>query len=107
MAKDKSADLRENIKQDLLDQLKRNGTIGKYYVDLVGDYMHLWNVKNLLIEDIKARGVSVTTVSAQGNENIKKNDSVTDLLKTNAQMLKILNELGIKPSQSGGVPDDM
>lgn len=107
MAKDKSADLRENIKQDLLDQLDRNGTVGKYYIDLVSDYMHLWDVKNLLIEDIETRGVSVTAVSAQGVESTKKNDSVTDLLKTTAQMLKTLNELGIKPSQSGDVQDDM
>jgi len=89
------------IKQDLLDQLERNGVYGKYYIDLVYDYMSLWEIKNKLIQDIKKRGVSVP-----GMHGMKKNESITELNKTNAQMLKILNELGLKPSRSDGDPDD-
>lgn len=106
MQKGAGAKLREEIKQDLLDQLDRNGTVGKYYTDMVDDYMRMWDVKNLLSADIKERGVTVQVATAQG-VNAKKNDSVADLLKTNAQMLKVLNELGIKPSQSGGGSDEM
>ena len=38
--------------------------------------------------------------------NLKKNDSVDQLIKLNAQMLKLLDSLGIKPAQSDGHTDD-
>lgn len=47
---------RKEIKADLLDQLVRNGTAGKYYVDLVDKYMDFWDMENALIDDIKERG---------------------------------------------------
>ena len=84
------------IKQDLLDQLDRQGIYGKHYVDLVNDYMALWDIKNKLIKDIKKRGVSVYWCNGGGQEGYKKNDSIAELNKTNAQMLKILSELGLK-----------
>ena len=49
-----------SIRQDLLDQLERNGTCGEHYTDLVHDYMDLWVEKKLLAEDIRVRGVTVT-----------------------------------------------
>lgn len=94
------------IKKDLIDQLDRNGVYGKYYLDLVNDYMAMWEIKNKLIKDIKERGVSVYWCNGGGQEGYKKNDSIAELNKTNAQMLKILNELGLKPSRSDGDPDD-
>ena len=51
-----------DIKNDLLDQLERNGVYGNHYIDLVNDYMALWDVKNKLIKDIKEKGVSKTTI---------------------------------------------
>ena len=39
--------------------------------------------------------------------DMKKNDSVELKLKLNAQMLKILSELGIKPSQGEGGDDEL
>ena len=48
--------LRVEIKEDLLDQLARNGTTGKYYIDLVDKYMDFWDLENELIADIKAQG---------------------------------------------------
>ncbi len=101
------------IKKDLLDQLERNGVYGKHYLDLVDDYMALWEIKNKLIRDIKKRGVSVKWTNGPidpetgkaAQEGYKKNDSIAELNKTNAQMLKILSELGIKQSRSDGDPD--
>lgn len=84
------------IKQDLLDQLERQGIYGKHYIDLVNDYMALWDIKNKLIKDIKKRGVSVYWCNGGGQEGYKKNDSIAELNKTSAQMLKILNDLGLK-----------
>lgn len=96
---------RDEVRQDLLDQLERNGTIGKYYTDLVDDYMSLWETKNKLQADIKKRGAKVEVATAS-TINIKTNDSVLDSLKVNAQMLKILDSLGIEPANAGGDGDD-
>lgn len=100
------SELYAEIKKDLLDQLDRNGTIGKYYVDLISDYMDLWVTKCLLVEDIQQRGVSVEYDNGGGQKGRKKNDSVEQRIKVNAQMLKLLSELGIKPTQTGGDGDD-
>lgn len=99
------------IKKDLIDQLERNGVYGKHYLDLINDYMALWDIKNKLIKDIKDRGVSVRweTYNKDGEivqSGYKKNESISELNKTNGQMLKILSELGIKPSRSDGDPDE-
>ena len=45
--------LREAIKNDLLDQLERDGVVGEFYVDLVNDYMALWDVKINFIKYIQ------------------------------------------------------
>lgn len=105
--KSKKENKKAEIKQDLLDQLERNGTVGKYYLDLVEDYIALWDTKNLLITDIKERGAVVTYTSNVGVENQKKNESVGELLKVNAQMLKILDGLGITPMQGESFDEDM
>ena len=94
------------IYNDLANQLERNGTIGKYYYDLVSDYMELWIVKSLLVRDIRERGVTVKYNNGGGQKGMKKNDSVSELLKVNAQMLKSLSDLGIKPSSSEGDEDE-
>jgi phage terminase small subunit len=88
--------IREGIKKDLLDQLERNGIYGKHYLNLIDDYISLWEIKEKLIKDIKKRGVSVYWCNGGGQEGYKKNESIAELNKTNAQMLKILSELGLK-----------
>lgn len=102
----KESEKYEAIRKDLLDQLDRNGIYGKQFKDLVEDYMSLWIVKNLLIDDIKSRGVSIKWNNGGGQNGYKKNDSVGELNKTNAQMLKLLNELGIKATVAGSGDDD-
>lgn len=95
---------RKAIYDGLLTQLERNHTSTDYYRNLVEDYMALYDAKTKLIADIKRRGVTVEVVSKFGT-NTKKNDSVGELVKVNAQMLKLLSELGIKPAQDYG-PED-
>ena len=51
----KKTKLYKTIRKDLTDQLERNGTVGKYYFDLVEDYMDLWLTKVALVEDIQER----------------------------------------------------
>lgn len=100
------SELYKEIKQDLLDQLERNGTVGKYYTDLVNDYMDMWVTKCLLVDDIQQRGVNVNYDNGGGQKGRKKNDSVEQRIKINAQMLKLLDALGIKPSQDGDGDED-
>lgn len=85
------------IKECLLRQLEDNNSIELQYKDLVNDYMSLWKIKNSLIEDIENRGVTVPWSNGKVQSGHKKNESISELLKTNAQMLKILNELNLKP----------
>ncbi len=96
------------IKQDLIDQLERQGVYGTQYLDLVHDYMALYDIKNKLIKDIKKRGVTVKYQHGKDQWGYKKNDSIAELNKTNAQMLKILSELGLKATnlEPESDPDD-
>lgn len=94
----------DEIKEDLLKQLNENEIYGKHYEDLVNDYMALWDIKNRLIDDIKERGVSVEWNNGKQTGK-KKNDSISELNKTSAQMLKILNDLRLKPSIKDGDGD--
>lgn len=84
------------IKDDLIAQLAIKGATQKFYISLVDDYVSLWQIKNNLIEDIEKRGVSVEYNNGGGQKGYKKNDSIAELNKTNAQMLKILSELGLR-----------
>lgn len=90
---------RAKIKQDLLEQLERNVTTGQFYKDLIEDYMQMWDTKNKLIADLKKRGPVVEYTSNNGTVNKRKNESVGEFLKVNAQMAKLLDSIGIKPAQ--------
>jgi endo-alpha-1,4-polygalactosaminidase (GH114 family) len=95
----------QEIRYDLLDQLERNGTTGKYYLDLVDDYMSLWKTKNMLIEDIMERGATVGYKNGENQYGTKKNESIDQVLKVSAQMIKLLDALGIKPAPMDGDTD--
>jgi len=94
------------IKQDLLDQLERNGIYGQHYIDLVNDYISMWEIKNKLIKDIKEKGVSVKYQNGENQWGYKKNDSVRELTNVNNQMLRLLDSLGLKPSKFEAEEDD-
>ena len=102
----KNSEKYEKIREDLLDQLDRNGTYGEQLKDLVEEYMTFWITKTLIIEDIHKRCVSVKYNNGGGQSGYKKNDSIAELNKTNAQMLKLLNELGIKATVADSGDDD-
>lgn len=106
MNKKQLLELRNQIESDLLDQLERNGTVGKHYKDLVCDYMSMWDTKNLLADDIKKRGAVVDYESNNGTVNKRKNDSVGELVKVNMQMIKLLDAMGVKPAQAGDLEYD-
>lgn len=87
---------RELIKKDLLSQLNERGMTQSYYISLIDDYLYLWDVKNELVENIRENGVTITYNNGGGQSGEKKNDCVPELTKVNGQMLKLLNELGLR-----------
>ena len=97
------------IKKDLLDELEANGTCGKHFEDMVQDYMAMYVTKTLLVRDIQKRGTIVEYNNGGGQHGFKKNESVDMFNKTNAQMLKLLSELGLKANAAaigGGADED-
>jgi hypothetical protein len=56
----------------------------------------MWVVKEMLILDIETRGAYIEYDNGGGQKGTRKNDSVADQLKINAQMLKLLDTLDLK-----------
>lgn len=98
---------RKAIKEELLQQLENNGTFGMHYVDLVEDYMAFWDIKNALIKDIKERGKVVEWQNGKTQKGIKKNESITELQRTNKQMLLLLKELGLRAVDNSDDDEDI
>ena len=95
----------KKIEEDLRDQLEANGTFGKHFEDMVSDYMAMYVTKTLLVEDIQKRGTIVPYNNGGGQSGYKKNEAVDMFNKTNAQMLKLLSELGLKANAAIGGGD--
>lgn len=83
------------IKQDLLSDLEAQGKVSGYYTDLVDDYMAFWSVKTQLIKDIRQNGAVRERTLGTGVTTIENSKSTDQLLKVNAQMLKLLEALGL------------
>lgn len=87
------------IKEDLLFQLQTLNKIGKFYTDLVDDYIYFYQLKRKLQSDIRTNGIRYKQVNGNGIVVDKPNESILNLTKINSQMLKILNDLGLKEPQ--------
>ena len=83
------------IKESLIKQLETKGANVAHFIDLIYDYLELYETKKKLQTDIKKRGVSYKTTSARGYEIIKQNQSVKDVVAVEKQMLSILKEMGL------------
>lgn len=89
---------RSMIRNDLIRQLESKGTATKYYLNLVDDYMFLYDQKEMLQKNIEENGAIVEYVNSRGIPSRKKNEACDMLLKTNMQMLKTLEFLRINPN---------
>ena len=83
------------IKDDLKKQLSDLHKFGKYYDDLIDEYMYLRTVRQKLKKDIKDKGVRYSFINGNGKEQEKLNESIANLIKIEQIMLKIINDLGI------------
>ena len=95
----------KEIKASLLEQLERSGNDTPYFNDLVEDYMKMYETKEKCAADIQERGITIHSVGSQGQDITKKNDSVDMLLKTNQQMIKLLDMLNIHVETGESVDD--
>lgn len=89
----------KKIRNSLIKELKDSDKYKPFYVDLVEQFMRLWCVCELLNQDIEERGVRCLYDNGGGQTGYKKNDSIDQLNKTNAQMLRILGALKINPEK--------
>ena len=98
---------KKEIRDSLLEQLRLQNKISDFYEDLVNDYMDYWSLKKKLIADIRKKGLRYETVNGNGLTVEKPNESVNNLPKITAAMLKILNDLNLKePLSDSSVEDD-
>ena len=94
------------LRRSLIEQLEKKGNNIPVFMSLVDNYMELFNTMNGLQKDIKKRGVVVHWDDGGGQKGVKKSDSIDQLNKTSAEMLKILKELRIK-AESGEVVEEI
>lgn len=90
--KDKKEAIKEDLKKQLIDQNK----FGKQFDDMVEDYLYFVELKERLQYDLDMNGIRYRSTGGNGFTTYKPNESYERLLKTNAQMLKVLQELDLK-----------
>lgn len=101
------AEKKSDILESLKSQLEKKQADISCFLDLIDDYMTLYDIKKRLKSDIKKRGVAYETKSASGKATIvKQNQSVKDLVAVNKQMLMILEKLGLTTEKTIRDGDD-
>lgn len=105
MSKKKSKKYKE-IKNSLLETLEKTNNKTPYFVNLVEDYMSFFETKEQAKAEIEDKGVMVEYQNGKNQNGYKKNDMIEVILKVNAQMIKILDKLGINIDSSLGFDDD-
>ena len=60
------------IKQDLLQQLEMNGLYGMHYIDLVDDYITMFDVKNKLAREMKKNGPMIEWQNSESQKELRR-----------------------------------
>ncbi|MDD4734007.1 MAG: hypothetical protein PHU05_04100 [Bacilli bacterium] len=96
------------IKEDLKDQLIDQNKLGHQYDDLLDHAVYLFELKDKLQNDINKNGIRIKSMTGNGYEKEDDNKSVDKLLKVSAQLMKVLNDLGLKEPtvDTGGENND-
>ena len=100
-----------SIRNDLKTQLTLQGKYGKHFDDMVEDYIRFFRLKEDLHNDINLNGLRIEIKTGNGYTTEKENKSIEHLIKTNGQMLKILQVLELKspdtlPKNGGSVSSE-
>ncbi|AXY08532.1 hypothetical protein CUC43_29420 [Bacillus thuringiensis LM1212] len=94
------------IKQDLLQQLENSGLYGMHYVDLVDDYMTMFDAKNKLAREMKKNGPMIEWQNSESQKGVKANPATKEFRETNKRMTELLKVLGLKEPVYEGNDDD-
>ncbi len=98
---------RGKIYYSLREQLELADNYNDYTEDLLQNYLTMYDTECMLAQDIEDRGVSLEYDNGGGQKGRKSNPSIDLMNRTNAQMLKLLDALGLKPSKMNSKsPDD-
>ena len=98
--KEKNLKKYEELKEELKQQLITKDNYNKITIELLEKCINFTKIEDELIKDIDKRGVSIAWNNGGGQKGRKKNDSIAELTKVNAQKIKILDKLGIKAPES-------
>ena len=107
---EKIKEKKQFIKEDLQNQLIAQNKFGKQFDDMVEDYLYFVELKEKLQHDIDINGIRYRTTGGNGFTTYKPNESCERLIKTNGQMLTILDKLDLKAPDEGpkeGEGDDL
>jgi len=107
---EKIEDKKQSIKEDLQNQLIAQNKFGKQFDDMIEDYLYFVVLKERLQHDIDVNGIRYKTTGGNGFTTYKPNESCERLIKTNGQMLTILDKLDLKAPDEGpkeGEGDDL
>lgn len=109
MARKKEENLNdyEELEEELKQQLVTNNNYNKVTKELLEKYVRYTIIEDKLIKDIDDRGVNVKWNNGGGQKGVKRNDSIAESTKVNAQKIKILDKLGIKAPESKGEGDEV
>ncbi|AQY37900.1 MULTISPECIES: P27 family phage terminase small subunit [Bacillus cereus group] len=94
------------IKQDLLQQLENSGLYGMHYIDLVDDYMTMFDAKNKLAREMKKNGPMIEWQNSESQKGVKANPATKEFRETNKRMTELLKVLGLKEPVYEGNDDD-
>ena len=101
---------KQEIREDLKNQLFTQNKFGKQFDDMVEDYLYFVELKERLQHDLDINGIRYKSTGGNGFTTFKPNESYERLLKTNGQMLTILEKLDLKAPDEGpkeGEGDDL
>lgn len=87
------------IYNSLKEQLELADNYNDYTEDLLKDYLSLYDTKCELARDIEEHGVSLEYDNGGGQKGRKSNPSIDLMNRTNTQMIRLLDALGLKPSK--------
>jgi len=86
---------RKDVYNSLYSALDAKGLTAAYFLDLLDQYMVLWDVQRKLTKDIKKRGPVVEWQNGANQKGLRKNDSIVELPKISKRMTDILRQLEI------------
>lgn len=96
------------LREGLINIVKDLGGSAVVFNDLIDDYMTFWLTKELLKADIRENGVKSMYSNGATQQGERVNPSIDKLRQVNAQMIKILDYLGISiETVAQLVPDEL